>query len=111
MIQPLLSSHEDGLVIVASFVHGNALGVVLEPKSAADLPKSQRTALWKVCIGPLIAEVAAMPEFPTGDFTQVVFDLRRFLVSQGIPDAPVIKADVESSPSGSQALPSSGSNT
>ena len=79
---------DDGPTIVAPFVHGNAMGVILEPRSAAQLPDKQRTALWRVCIGPLVSEVAVGSEFPADDFAKVVFELRRFLRSRGVPDIP-----------------------
>lgn len=67
-----------GYNLIASFVHGNALGVVLEPRGCESLPKEKRKNLWKVCIGPLVSEVALDLEFPEDDFRNVVKDLTKF---------------------------------
>ena len=77
--------------IVVSFVHGNALGVILEPTSATQLPEAQRTALWKVCIGPLVEEVARTSEFPADDFAKVIVELKEFLRRRGVPDLPITR--------------------
>jgi hypothetical protein len=85
----MLASMDSKPVIVVSFVHGNALGVILEPDSAAQLPDTQRTKLWKVCIGPLVEEVARASEFPTDDFAKVIVELKQFLDRRGVPDLPI----------------------
>jgi hypothetical protein len=80
----------DGSTLIATFVHGNALGVVLEPRSAALLPQKERKDTWRVCIGPLVQEVAIGAEFPRGDFEKVVSDLRKFLLQKGISYFPAV---------------------
>jgi hypothetical protein len=71
--------------LIAAFVHGNALGVVLEPAGArghfapSDLPNT-----WQVKIGPLVAEVAIGSEFPKEDYKLVVRDLAKFCEEKGI---------------------------
>src|SRR5428012_13142 len=43
----LLISMQHGYRLIVSFVHGNALGVVLEPRTFAEVPKEQRKDVWK----------------------------------------------------------------
>lgn len=70
--------------LIASFVHGNALGVVLEPCYAEDLvDEASLPHTWQVRIGPLTVE-AIGSEFPQSDFEAVVDDLRKFCVQHGI---------------------------
>jgi hypothetical protein len=71
--------------LIAAFVHGNALGVVLEPAGArehfapSDLPNT-----WQVKIGPLVAEAAVGTEFPKEDYKLVIRDLVTFCEEKGI---------------------------
>jgi hypothetical protein len=83
----------DGSTLIASFVHGNALGVILEPRSAGLLPQKDRKDTWRVCIGPLVQEVAIGTEFPRGDFKKVVRDLRAFLLERGISYFPGVERE------------------
>jgi hypothetical protein len=73
-----------GSNLIGSFVHGNALGVILEPRGLDGVPEKQRADLWKVCIGPLVEEVAIGSEYPKEDFDNVVKDLSEFLESKGV---------------------------
>ena len=50
-----------GCNLIVSFVHGNALGVILEPRELDGVSETQRKDLWKVCIGPLVEEVQYQP--------------------------------------------------
>jgi hypothetical protein len=69
--------------LMASFVHGNSLGVVLEPRDAADLLNDdERKKTWKVCIGPLLWE-AVEEAYPAENFNLVVNDLVQFCKQHG----------------------------
>ena len=44
--------------LIASFVHGNALGVVVQPVDGGSRPPHRkRKDLWQVRIGPLLPEI------------------------------------------------------
>lgn len=73
----------DGYNLVHSAVSGNALGVILEPRHVSQLPKKERTDTWKVCIGPLVTEVAIGSEFPKADYDTVIRKLVSFLTNEG----------------------------
>lgn len=70
--------------LIASFIHGNALGVILEPKHVEELPLQERPHAWLVRIGPLVAEAAVGTEFPKEDYEKVVQDLVVYCESHGI---------------------------
>lgn len=71
--------------LIVSFIHGNALGVVLEPSGAREtFDPHQLRHLWQVRIGPLVPEVAVGEEFPKEDFERVVDDLKAFCEQHGI---------------------------
>jgi hypothetical protein len=70
--------------LIASFIHGNALGVVLEPKHVEELPLQERSHAWQVRIGPLVPEAALGTEFPRADYEKVVQDLVVYCESHGI---------------------------
>lgn len=71
--------------LVVSFVHGNAVGLILEPHGIRDyadadeVPKS-----WQVRIGPLAPEAAVGAPFPSEDFKKVVADLVLYCRDHGI---------------------------
>ncbi len=78
-----------GYRLIASFVHGNALGVVLEPSYARDqVDEAALPNTWQVRIGPLTVEAAVGAEFPKEDFQAVVDDLAAFcdkhLIDRGL---------------------------
>lgn len=73
----------DGYNLVHSAVSRNALGVVLKTRHVADLPKQERIDAWKVCIGPLVTEVAAGAEYPAADYETVIKQLVTFLTAEG----------------------------
>ncbi len=71
--------------LIASFTHGNAVGVILEPADAAELfAEDKRPTTWMVRIGPVDADIAANAEFPQDDYELVVRDLRDFLLKKGV---------------------------
>jgi hypothetical protein len=73
-----------GCNLIVAFVHGNALGVVLEPRAVDGMNDDDRKNLWKVCLGPLVEEVAIGSEYPKEDCDRVVKDLVRFLDKEGV---------------------------
>jgi len=74
-----------GYTLIASFVHGNALGVILEPAGVDQkVDQSARANTWQVKIGPLVPEVAIGTEYPKADFERVVRDLVKFCRANGI---------------------------
>jgi hypothetical protein len=75
----------EAYTLIASFVHGNALGVVLQPhgveKYFADF---ECKWTWQVRIGPLVPEAAIDTEYPKEDYQHVVDDLVAFCTKHGI---------------------------
>jgi hypothetical protein len=65
--------------LVAAFVHGNALGVVIEPVGFEKwVPDAERPELWTVRIGPLVPEAAIGAPYPKEDYQKVTDDLLQF---------------------------------
>ena len=86
--------------LIASFVHGNALGVVLEPSGTPkDIPLSDLANTWHVRIGPLVPECAIGTEFPKEDYERVVRDLAEFCEMNGIRSPAGGREDTNGSPS------------
>lgn len=78
--------------LIASSVHGNALGVVLEPVGVDEyFADFERPTTWQIRIGPLVAD-AVGPVFPKEDYDQVVRDLAAFCTKNGI-EAPLDRVD------------------
>jgi hypothetical protein len=71
--------------LIASFVHGNALGVVLEPTTGMEgLSDETLKTTWQVRIGPLALEAAIGADYPKDDYDAVVRDLKLFCEAHGI---------------------------
>lgn len=71
--------------LIVSYVHGNALGVILEPAGAREqYAEDELRKLWQVRIGVLVAEAAIGKEYPKEDFDKVVRDLVAFCKEHGI---------------------------
>jgi hypothetical protein len=73
----------DAYQLIFSAVSSNALGVVLEPASVSGQPRSERMHAWKVCIGPLVLEVAISSDYPAEDYKTVIDMLVTFLTDEG----------------------------
>lgn len=71
--------------LIVSFVHGNALGVVLEPPGAREyFADFELPNTWQIRIGPLVPEAAIGTEYPKEDYERVVRDLLKFCEENGI---------------------------
>jgi hypothetical protein len=72
--------------LIVSFVHGNAVGLILEPSDTdTTLPEQERARTWAVRIGPLSSEVAIGTEYPKAEFQAVINDLVAFLQTHDLP--------------------------
>jgi hypothetical protein len=74
----------EGYHLIFSAVHGNALGVVIEPRGVETLTKQDRVKTWQVRIGPLVEEAAIGSDYPEDEFDAVVNDLKKFCDQQGV---------------------------
>ena len=69
---------------IATFIQGNAIGVVEEPVLARGVPRERRGELWRVKIGLSGRAGARSGPFPAGAFDAVVRELRAFLRKEGV---------------------------
>ncbi len=69
---------------IATFIQGNAIGVVEEPVIPGGVPKESRGDLWRVKIGVIDGKVARFGPFPADVFDGVIGELRAFLHKEGV---------------------------
>ncbi|MGI8982262.1 MAG: hypothetical protein ACR2FY_23775 [Pirellulaceae bacterium] len=78
---------KQGYNLVYSTVHGNACGVIIEPRTSEDLPEEDRKNYWIVRIGVLVAEAALSADYPKADFDDVSDDLKDYCTRAGVMPA------------------------
>ena len=69
---------------IATFVQGDAVGVVVEPVIPGGVPKERRADLWVVKIGLVGGKSRRSAPYPAGAFEGVVRELRAFLRQEGV---------------------------
>ena len=69
---------------IATFVQGDAVGVVVEPVILGGVPKDRRGNLWVVKIGFIGGKGPRSGPYPAGAFEGVVREVRAFLRREGV---------------------------